>query len=205
MNPVCGVRGRKNRIIGGEEAIPNEYPWMVGLYRGGRLYCGGALITARHVLTAAHCVHYFQKRDIKVYLGGHNISTDFVDVRRISTIFKHEDFNTSSFDSDIAILQMERAVKFGPKVQPVCLPSLDSADYSGKIGLIAGWGRLKENDETSQSLRQTAVPIWSKAECGESGYGAKRLTDNMMCAGYPDGGIDACQVCCGVETTTEFS
>lgn len=191
---VCGVRGRHNRIIGGEEAVANEYPWMVGLYRGGRLYCGGALITARHVLTAAHCVHYFQKRDIKVLLGGHNISTDYVDIRRVSTIFEHENFNTSSFDSDIAILQMERPVKFGPKVQPACLPSLQNTDFSGKMGLIAGWGRQKENDESSQSLRHTAVPIWSKEKCGESGYGAKRLTNNMMCAGYPNGGIDACQV-----------
>lgn len=191
---VCGVRGRNNRIIGGYETQPNEYPWIVGLYRNGKLYCGGALISSKHVLTAAHCVHNFQKREIKIFIGGHNISSDYVDVRRVRAIHKHEEFNTSTFDFDIAILQMDRAVRFGAKVQSVCLPSTESTDYSGKIGLIAGWGRIQENDETSNSLRQTTVPIWSTEECAESDYGRKRLTNNMMCAGYAKGGIDACQV-----------
>lgn len=69
------MRGRNNRIVGGKETEANEYPWMVGLFRGNRLYCGGALVSDRHVLTAAHCVHPFKKSEIKVYLGGHNIST----------------------------------------------------------------------------------------------------------------------------------
>lgn len=50
-----------------------------------------------------------------------------------------------------------------------------------------------EQGETTNSLRQVVVPIWSKEECGNSDYGKKRLTDNMMCAGYPEGGRDACQ------------
>lgn len=37
------------------------------------------------------------------------------------------------------------------------------------------------------------VPIWTSEECSNSDYGKKRLTGNMMCAGYPDGGKDACQ------------
>lgn len=59
--------------------------------------------------------------------------------------------------------------------------------------MIAGWGRLGEQEQTSNTLRQVIVPIWTKEECLASDYGAKRLTDNMMCAGYQDGGSDACQ------------
>ena len=40
------------RIFGGEEAVPHEFPWVVYLNMG----CGGALISDKHVLTAAHCV-----------------------------------------------------------------------------------------------------------------------------------------------------
>lgn len=39
---------------------------------------------------------------------------------------------------------------------------------------------------------QVKVPIVSNAECRDRSYG-RRITDNMMCAGEPDGGRDACQ------------
>lgn len=191
---VCGARGRQNRIVGGKETGGNEYPWMVGLYRDGRLYCGGAVISNKHILTAAHCVHSFSRRDIKVYLGGHNISTDYVDTRRVLRIHEHEYFNAQTFDFDIALLEVSPAIKFGPKIQPACLPKAQFADYSGKIAMIAGWGRLGEHEQTSGHLRQVVVPIWSKEECADSDYGKKRLSDNMMCAGYQDGKKDACQV-----------
>lgn len=115
---------------------------MVGLFRDGRLYCGGALISNKHVLTAAHCVHSFDRRDIKIYLGGHNITRDYVDTRRVGRVLEHEYFDTLTFDFDIALLELSKPVEFGPKVQPACLPQTQFEDYSGKSALIAGWGRL---------------------------------------------------------------
>lgn len=167
---------------------------MVGLYRDGKLYCGGAVITRKHVLTAAHCVHIFRKNEIKVFLGGHNISTDYAETRRVLRIHEHEYFDTTTFDFDIALLELDRPVTFGSTIQPACLPQSQFTDYSGKYAMIAGWGRLGEHDPTSTGLREVVVPIWSKEECSESDYGKKRLTGNMMCAGYQKGKKDACQV-----------
>lgn len=50
---VCGVRGRGNRIVGGYEAGPHEFPWTVGLFRQEKLYCGASLISENFLLTAA--------------------------------------------------------------------------------------------------------------------------------------------------------
>lgn len=63
---VCGVRGRNQRIVGGSVTLAHEYPWIVGLSRQGKIYCGGSLITKKHILTAAHCINGMEAADIRV-------------------------------------------------------------------------------------------------------------------------------------------
>lgn len=146
-------------------------------------------------MTAAHCLNGFETNEVRIYIGGHNITSDYTDIRRIKEVYEHEYFDIISFNNDIAIIEMDKPVAFGPKVQPACLPKGQFEDYSGKYTLIAGWGRTGEKEFTSKGLQSVIVPIWSREQCAESEYGKKRITDNMMCAGFPEGAKDACQVC----------
>lgn len=52
------------RLVGADIAEPGEFPYQVSLRLQGKHFCGGALITKRHVLTAAHCVFPFEERPI---------------------------------------------------------------------------------------------------------------------------------------------
>lgn len=61
----CGLTKVKNtRIVGGSEAPAGSFPWFALLGRENqffneiklKFFCGGSLITSRHVLTAAHCI-----------------------------------------------------------------------------------------------------------------------------------------------------
>ena len=47
---------QKLRIKGGKNADKNEWPWIAGIYRNNRQFCGGSLIDQTHILTAAHCI-----------------------------------------------------------------------------------------------------------------------------------------------------
>ena len=62
------------------------------------------------------------------------------------------------------------------------------------MGTVTGWGRVGERKPTSDVLRKVDVPLMSQEECQQAGYPAGRITDNMVCAGYPKGLKDACQV-----------
>lgn len=60
-------------------------------------------------------------------------------------------------------------------------------------GVVTGWGAIREGGPTSDTLQEVQVPIMSNSECRKSKYGERRITDNMLCAGYKDGGKDSCQ------------
>ena len=79
---ICGLAKRRNfgktsetenRIVGGEEAEVNEYPWMVRLFTTSTPFfydiCGGSLISDSWILTAAHCI---TPGKTTAYLGEHN-------------------------------------------------------------------------------------------------------------------------------------
>ena len=53
----CGRRVyQPSRVVNGEDAAPNSWPWQISLRVRGRHICGGSLIRSNWVVTAAHCV-----------------------------------------------------------------------------------------------------------------------------------------------------
>uniref|UniRef100_A0A8C6YPK4 Transmembrane serine protease 13 n=1 Tax=Nothoprocta perdicaria TaxID=30464 RepID=A0A8C6YPK4_NOTPE len=61
--PGCGQR-ISGRIIGGKETSASKWPWQVSVQYGPIHICGGTIIDAQWVLTAAHCeAHRLQGGD----------------------------------------------------------------------------------------------------------------------------------------------
>ncbi|CAL4063231.1 unnamed protein product [Meganyctiphanes norvegica] len=192
MPEICG-RGPDARIIGGE--VAPAAPWIVSLKLWKRHTCGGALITARHVLTAAHCVLSWKKVPGLLKIGlGSNILTNqtVIDVSKVAVCQNFTKNKESKLEGDIAILTLSKDVDFNLQVEPICLP--ESPPDIAADAVVMGWGRTHENKTNSRDpnvLQAVSIPVLSPTICSLA-YD-KIFTDNMICAGDVSGGKDSCQ------------
>lgn len=114
----------------------------------------------------------------------------------------HPDYNYTNGRTDIAMVYLERNVKFNPLISPICMPNspqLRSKSYVDTNPFVAGWGKTQEGGETSNVLQELMVPVLKNEVCQRS-YEAIRLYfgDNqfdraVICAGVLAGGKDTCQ------------
>ncbi|XP_068205603.1 clotting factor G beta subunit-like [Palaemon carinicauda] len=98
-------------------------------------------------------------------------------------------FNQTSKDNDYTSTVLHIPVNISDRVKPVCLPD-PSKDYSGFVAVTTGWGSLSEGGPLSSVLNEVEVAILTREEC--ESYYPSRITDTMICAGYPEGGKDRC-------------
>jgi secreted trypsin-like serine protease len=177
-------------IVGGTAASLGDYPYAVYLTdRQGYQFCGGVLVGSSAVVTAAHCAGAIDRADIRVVVGRQDMRTNAGMVAQVTRVSTATGFTDPGKGDDIAVLTLNRTVPY----EAVRLPTAsDQGLYrEGTTATVLGWGRTSEGGSRSQYLRKVDLPVVSDSSCAASytNYDAR----SMVCAGYPDGGVDACQ------------
>ena len=109
----------------------------------------------------------------------------------LSKIIIHPKYNKTTYDNDIALVQLERKAVINDFVNTLCLPK--QAPTAGTRCLVAGWGATVEHGRASDLLMEAEVPIINTDICSHGDVYGSKITSNMICAGFPEGGIDTCQ------------
>jgi len=142
----CGKRRPLSRIIEGTNANPGAWPWQVSLkHRYKAHHCGGSVIGTRWILTAAHCFDHFNLTDFTITAGEHHLrkSDGFEQEAAIERFFKHPRYNvTCRYNYDVALLKLNRTLKYNNRVGPVCFPESDFLSRSNCF--VTGWGTTEQ-------------------------------------------------------------
>lgn len=134
------------RCTGGTEAARNQFPYQVAFFiytSDGQSICGGSVLSANFVLSAAHCFLSFESADLLA--GLHNIISDNPAYELEvfpSDIISHAQYNRVSHLNDIALARTNRRpITFSAAIQPLPLASraMASIELTGVTGRIAGW------------------------------------------------------------------
>ncbi|MBP2323864.1 secreted trypsin-like serine protease [Kibdelosporangium banguiense] len=180
------------RIVGGTRASTSTYPFVVYLAtKDGFQFCGGTLASVDKVVTAAHCAKGQRPEEVFVVAGRDDkkSTTEGISVP-VKSIWIHPKYTDALIGYDVAVLNLaKRITKYAPL--PIASSADDQAYAEGVEATILGWGRTSSGGPSSQYLLEAKVPIVGDEECKKSF--SKYNNDWMVCAGYPQGGIDGCQ------------
>ncbi|XP_068963494.1 brain-specific serine protease 4-like [Petaurus breviceps papuanus] len=199
--PACGKPQQLNRIVGGENAMDAEWPWIVSIQKNGTHHCAGSLITNRWVVTAAHCFKdSVEPSQFSVLLGAWQLGNPGYRAIRVGMawVLPHPKYIwKESNRGDIALVRLDHSIKFSERILPICLPDSTVKLLPGTSCWIAGWGSIGDGVllPYPQTLQKLKVPIISSETCSRlywQGVGQGVITSDMLCAGYLEGKKDAC-------------
>lgn len=166
-------------IVGGIDADVANYPFMASLMfeyenQPNTIYpfCGGSVLDATHILTAAHCVYDisgFNIANTKVAIDANNAQEMFA-VQRVAVknIYYPSDYDDSTLINDVAVLELSQPLPTFSSSHAANLGDSSNQGYrtAGKAFTILGYGRFASSTQNSNvEFMKAEVTYVSPGDC----------------------------------------
>jgi len=184
----CGIENVFEKVVGGDEATPHQFPWLVALFvhsNDGDWFCSSSLISEEWVLTAAHCAD--SAVSARVIIGAHNVDDPENEAQEIKAneFIVHEQWSWDNLHNDLALVHLSQPAVLSDTVRTSCLPELNVGSLVGEKATVTGWGKPSdESNSKSPVLRY---------------YKGVPIIDNDTCQRYYGEAINAGSIC--IDTT----
>jgi len=192
------IESVKSRIVGGT-SILGDYSFMVSFHQGNfdsKVICGGSLIAPNLVLSAAHCpfssaYKYALIGSIFPTGSAVTIQTEHIIEASVLKRIKHPMYDTDQKTFDISILVLDQDIDTDLYV-PIKLNFENDEPRADDILTVIGFGDTEYRGTRRENiLQKVQVPVVSHSMCVEQ-YGERIKKEVQICAGYAEGGRDAC-------------
>ena len=135
-------------------------------------FCGGTIIGARTILTAAHCMINEEGRtatpsEVKVTIGTLTLDgqpqddpTGCSELFNVSKVRRNPAYDPASSNNDVTVLTLDRAIDFQNKP---CACALCLEDLQPSVGdrcIVSGSGAAFEGDDGTKYLAPNAIALW---------------------------------------------
>ncbi|CAB0036208.1 unnamed protein product [Trichogramma brassicae] len=180
----------ESRITFGQDASPGEFPHHISMYKDRSYLCGGALISPKHVLTAAHCVQSLvknRKYELLVEVGTVNLGKGRA--HRVSRIVYNRGFDlhpgSKLVADDIAVIHLKAPVELSDNVKPIKLPVPNSELPDQSIIHVSGFGISRPGGvgPVNQRLQKVQSLTISRLACSRwyLAYMNERIGPKVIC------------------------
>lgn len=199
-------------VVGGTQVSAADVPWQVALVRAGQTaaagqFCGGVILSATRIATAAHCVAGRGGSDdpdtLRVLAGTTFLSTvdDAAQWRDVASLTVDPAFDSGVLSHDAAVLTLSAPLALDAlgtsdldagTVRAAAIPLSPSPPSDGAAVSVSGWGDTSFGTQAgSDALQRADLAVLPDADasCGPAYTDFDPAT--MLCAGAA--GRDSCQ------------
>ncbi|KAJ2944866.1 hypothetical protein O0L34_g1757 [Tuta absoluta] len=140
-----------SRIMGAQETTIEKWPFIVQIMWDMSHFCGGSLLTRRHVLTAAHCLvnpladgnlNPLNPEELVVRAGATRVTGDNGVLSQVIDFIIHENYLEIEHENDIAVMLIAEALPLGDTIKLAKLPNAEEVVPDGSLITYVGWGMI---------------------------------------------------------------
>jgi secreted trypsin-like serine protease len=174
------------KIIGGTQVTDDtKHPHQVWILMDNSYFCGGSIVAANKVLTAAHCVDSFRSFSITAGDINRSVASGKEQTRTATSanVVINPNWNSNTLRGDLAVITLSTPFNLDSSVNTIKMETSNTeADHhAGEVASISGYGKTSDTGLVSQVLNEVdGVPIITNAVCADT-FGTLVANAGVIC------------------------